>query len=35
MKLETFTISIAVKDIHKTKKNYKTLGFSDLGGGIN
>ena len=35
MKLGAFSISLAVKDIHKSKEFYENLGFSDLGGDIN
>ena len=35
MKLGAFSISLAVKDIHKSKLFYEHLGFSDLGGDIN
>lgn len=34
MKLGSFSISLAVKDIHKSKAFYESLGFSDLGGDI-
>jgi catechol 2,3-dioxygenase-like lactoylglutathione lyase family enzyme len=35
MKLGAFSISLAVKDIHKSKEFYANLGFTDLGGNIN
>jgi catechol 2,3-dioxygenase-like lactoylglutathione lyase family enzyme len=35
MKLGAFSISLAVKDIQKSKAFYENLGFSDLGGNIN
>jgi len=35
MELGAFSISLAVKDIHKSKEFYEKLGFSDLGGDIN
>lgn len=35
MKLGAFSISLAVKDIQKSKEFYENLGFSDLGGDIN
>ncbi|GAB1404468.1 hypothetical protein MASR1M74_16470 [Lentimicrobium sp.] len=35
MKLGAFSISLAVKDIRKSKEFYENLGFSDLGGDIN
>ncbi|MDR6968164.1 catechol 2,3-dioxygenase-like lactoylglutathione lyase family enzyme [Flavobacterium arsenatis] len=34
-KLGAFSISLAVKDIKKSKTFYENLGFSDLGGDIN
>ena len=34
MKLGAFSISLAVKDIHKSSKFYKTLGFSVFAGQI-
>lgn len=34
MKLGAFSISLAVKDIHKSKKFYETLGFSVFAGQI-
>jgi catechol 2,3-dioxygenase-like lactoylglutathione lyase family enzyme len=34
MKLGAFSISLAVKDIHKSKAFYETLGFSYKGGNI-
>lgn len=34
MKLGAFSISLAVKDIKKSKAFYENLGFSDLGGNI-
>jgi len=34
-KLGAFSISLAVKDIQKSKEFYENLGFSDLGGDIN
>ncbi|WP_445716920.1 VOC family protein [Flavobacterium sp.] len=35
MKLGAFSISIAVKDIQKSKEFYENLGFSTFGGDIN
>jgi predicted lactoylglutathione lyase len=35
MKLGIFSISLAVKDIHKSKEFYENLGFSIMGGDIN
>ena len=35
MRLGAFSISLAVKDIQKSKEFYQNLGFSDLGGDIN
>lgn len=35
MKLGAFSISLAVKDIKKSKEFYENLGFSDLGSDIN
>jgi len=35
MKLGAFSISLAVKDIQKSKEFYENLGFSGLGGDIN
>jgi len=35
MNLGAFSISLAVKDIHKSKEFYEHLGFSSLGGDIN
>ncbi|WP_396148679.1 VOC family protein [Flavobacterium sp.] len=35
MKLGAFSISLAVKDIQKSKEFYESLGFSSLGGDIN
>ena len=35
MKLGAFSISLAVKDIQKSKAFYESLGFSSLGGDIN
>jgi predicted lactoylglutathione lyase len=35
MKLGAFSISLAVKDINKSKEFYEKLGFSDMGGDIN
>ena len=35
MRLGAFSISLAVKDIHRSKAFYESLGFSDLGGDIN
>ncbi len=34
MKLGAFSISLAVKDIHKSKAFYESLGFTDFGGDI-
>ncbi|MCB0044048.1 MAG: VOC family protein [Caldilineaceae bacterium] len=34
MELGTFSISLTVKDIHKSKAFYEKLGFEDLGGDI-
>tara|TARA_R110002050_G_scaffold49818_10_gene115589 strand:- start:15964 stop:16335 length:372 start_codon:yes stop_codon:yes gene_type:complete len=34
MKLGAFSISLAVKDIHKSVEFYKKLGFKDKGGNI-
>ncbi|MBK8848514.1 MAG: VOC family protein [Bacteroidetes bacterium] len=34
MKLGAFSISLAVKDIHKSKTFYEALGFTVLGGNI-
>ncbi|WP_210468115.1 VOC family protein [Sporosarcina sp. 6E9] len=34
MKLGAFSISLTVKDIHKSKAFYEKLGFQDLGGDI-
>ncbi len=34
MKLGAFSISLSVKDIHKSKAFYENLGFQDLGGDI-
>jgi catechol 2,3-dioxygenase-like lactoylglutathione lyase family enzyme len=34
MKLGAFSISLAVKDIQKSKEFYESLGFSKLGGDI-
>lgn len=34
MKLGAFSISLAVKDIHKSVAFYKKLGFTDKGGNI-
>lgn len=34
MKLGAFSISLAVKDIHRSKEFYEQLGFSKLGGNI-
>jgi predicted lactoylglutathione lyase len=34
MKLGAFSISLAVKDIHKSKEFYENLGFKVLGGDI-
>lgn len=35
MKLGAFSISLAVKDIQKSKEFYENLGFAKLGGDIN
>lgn len=35
MKLGAFSISLAVKDIQKSKEFYENLGFSKFGGDIN
>ena len=35
MKLGAFSISLAVKDIQKSKEFYENLGFTKLGGDIN
>lgn len=35
MKLGAFSVSLNVKDIHKSKEFYEKLGFKDLGGDIN
>jgi catechol 2,3-dioxygenase-like lactoylglutathione lyase family enzyme len=35
MKLGAFSISLSVKDIHKSKEFYESLGFSYKGGDIN
>jgi len=35
MKLGAFSISLAVKDIKRSKEFYEKLGFSDMGGDIN
>ncbi|WP_172370827.1 VOC family protein [Sporosarcina jiandibaonis] len=35
MKLGAFSVSLTVKDIHKSKAFYENLGFQDLGGDIN
>lgn len=35
MKLGAFSISLAVKDIHKSKEFYECLGFTLFGGDIN
>lgn len=35
IKLGAFSISLAVKDIHKSHEFYENLGFSILGGNIN
>lgn len=35
MKLGAFSISLAVKDIQKSKEFYENLGFSHLGGDLN
>lgn len=34
MKLGAFSVSLNVKDIHKSKEFYEKLGFEDLGGDI-
>jgi len=34
MKLGAFSISLAVKDIHASKKFYETLGFSQFAGSL-
>lgn len=34
MKLGAFSVSLTVKDIHKSKAFYENLGFSSLGGDI-
>ena len=34
MKLGAFSVSLTVKDIHKSKAFYENLGFKDLGGDI-
>ena len=34
MKLGAFSVSLTVKDIHKSKAFYEKLGFKDLGGDI-
>ena len=34
MKLGAFSVSLTVKDIHKSKAFYESLGFKDLGGDI-
>lgn len=34
MKLGAFSVSLTVKDIHKSKEFYENLGFEDLGGDI-
>jgi predicted lactoylglutathione lyase len=34
MNLGAFSISLAVRDIHKSKAFYEALGFSDMGGNI-
>lgn len=34
MKLGVFSVSLSVKDIHKSKAFYEKLGFQDLGGDI-
>jgi len=34
MKLGAFSISLAVKDIHKSKEFYENLGFTYLGGDV-
>lgn len=35
MTLGAFSISLAVKDIHRSKAFYETLGFESMGGDIN
>lgn len=35
MKLGAFSISLAVKDIQKSKQFYENLGFTKLGGDVN
>nr|WP_304219805.1 VOC family protein [Fredinandcohnia onubensis] len=35
MKLGAFSVSLNVKDIHKSKEFYENLGFQTLGGDIN
>ncbi len=35
MKLGAFSISLSVKDIHRSKEFYEDLGFKTLGGDIN
>ncbi len=34
MKLGAFSISLTVKDIHKSKAFYETLGFAQVGGNL-
>src|SRR5690606_32860600 len=34
MKLGAFSISLSVKDIHKSKEFYEKLGFTQMGGNI-
>lgn len=34
MKLGAFSISLAVKDIKRSKAFYEKLGFTDLGGNL-
>ncbi|ATP40614.1 glyoxalase [Solibacillus sp. R5-41] len=34
MKLGAFSVSLSVKDIHKSKAFYENLGFQDFGGDI-
>ena len=34
MKLGAFSVSLSVKDIHKSKEFYEGLGFQDFGGDI-
>nr|WP_299338042.1 VOC family protein [Allomuricauda sp.] len=34
MKLGAFSVSLSVKDIHKSKEFYETLGFEVLGGDL-